>query len=151
MRNDKKTPHSDCRTFALDGIGNLSRREFIRLNLALLVMAGMSSCSWPYEPHDDRREFRIFRVNDLLALRFELRNLRIEHRLRKPARLMRIRDDEDALLLVDFPGQHILEQAYPEKEGADSIMPPARSRIASPSRLVFKIPPDRGPINLKQI
>ena len=148
MRNDKKTPHSDCRTFALDGIGNLSRREFIRLNLALLVMAGMSSCSWPYEPHDDRREFRIFRVNDLLALRFELRNLRIEHRLRKPARLMRIRDDEDALLLVDFPGQHILEQAYPEKEGADSIMPPARSRIASPSRLVFKIPPDRGPINL---
>jgi hypothetical protein len=148
VRNDKRRPHNDPVALALDGIGNLSRRDFIRLNLALLVMAGTSSCSWPYAPRDKRSEFRILRVDDLLALHFELHNLRIEHRLRKPARLVRIRDGEDALLLVGFPGQHILEQAYPERAGADPIVLPAKSRIARPSRLVFKIPPDRGAIDL---
>lgn len=148
MRNDKKTPRSDHAALALEGVGNLSRREFIRLNLALLALAGTSSCSWDHEPRDERSEFRIFRVDDLLALRFELRNLRIEHRLRKPARLVRIRHGEDAFLHVGFPGQHILEQAYPEGENTDPIVLPAKSRIARPSRLVFKIPPDRDPIDL---
>lgn len=133
---------------ALDGVGNLSRRDFIRLNLALLVLAGTSSCSWPEESLDERSEFRIIRADDLLALRFEMRNLRIEHRWRKPARLIRIRDGEDALLCIGFAGQHILEQAYPEAAGTDQIMLPARSRIARPSRLVFKIPQERDSIDL---
>ena len=72
MRNDKKKQRNDHAALALEGVDNLSRREFIRLNLALLVLAETSSCSWPYEPRDERSEFRIFRVDDLLALRFEL-------------------------------------------------------------------------------
>lgn len=148
MRNDKKTPRNVVSVHAPDGSGNLSRREFIRLNMAFLVLAGTSSCGWPDAPPDERNAFRILRVDDLLALHFELQNLRIEHRLRKPARLVRIRPGEDALVRVGFPGQHIIEQAYPEGKHTEPILLPARSRMARPSRLVFKIPHGSDPIEL---
>ena len=110
------------------------------------MFAGSSGCSRPDEPVDERNGFQIVRVADLLSLRFELRNLRIEHRRRETARLVRIRHDEDAFIMVRFPGQHILEQAYPPD--ADPIVLTADSRIARPSRLVFKLPPEREHIEL---
>jgi hypothetical protein len=148
VRDDKKTPDSVYAVNAADGAGGLSRRDFIRLNLALLVLAGTSSCSWSDAPADDRSAFRILRMEDLLSLRFELHNLRIEHRWRKPARLVRIRPGQDAFVRVGFPGQHILEEAFPEGRHAGPVVLPAKSRMARPARLVFKIPPGRDPIDL---
>jgi hypothetical protein len=148
LPNDRKSSSDHRAALTADLTGGLSRRDFIRLNLAMLVLAGTSKCSWPDDPLDEPGEFRIIRPADLLALNFELLNLRIEHRRRKPARLKRIRRDEDALLVVRFPGQHILEQAFPNAADSDSVTPPVKSRIARPSRLVFKIPPDRDPIEL---
>lgn len=135
-------------TLAPDSAGGLSRRDFFRLNLALALFAGASGCSRPGEPPDTRDAFQIIRVDDLLSLRFELRNLRIEHRRREPARLVRIRPDEDGVILVGFPGQHILEQAYPADSETDPSVFPARSRIARPSRLAFKLPAERDHIDL---
>ncbi len=148
MRNDKETPGSVYAVSAADGAGDLSRRDFIRLNLALLILAGTSSCSWSDATPDERSAFRILRMEDLLSLRFELQNLRIEHRWRKPARLVRMRPGQDAFVSIGFPGQHILEQAFPEGQHTEPIVLPAKSRMARPSRLVFKIPPGRDPIDL---
>ncbi len=88
----------------------LSRRDFFRLNLGLVLLAGSSGCRRPDEPIDQRNAFNLFRATDLLSLRFELQNLRIEHRRREPARLIRIRADQDAFIVVRFPGQHVLEE-----------------------------------------
>ena len=105
MRDDRKRPRGDGAAIARDDLLLLSRRDFIRLNSSLILLAGTSSCSWPEEPVDDRTEFRIVRAADLLTLRFELRNLRIVHFRNRPSKLVRIRPGEDALLRVGFPGQ----------------------------------------------
>jgi hypothetical protein len=135
-----------------DAAGDLSRRDFMRLNAALLAAAGLHACGWPDErpdiPPDTRSSLRLLRAEDLLALRVELHNLRIEHRRGQPARLVRIRAGEEALVAVGFPGQHILEQAYPEAAGSEPIRLPAITRIARPSTLVFKLPPNIGHIDI---
>ena len=148
MQNDRKSSNDDHSAPPADVFGGLSRRDFIRLNLAMLVLAGTSRCSWPEDPAEDLNEIRIIRPADLLALSFELQNLRIEHHRRKPARLKRIRRNEDALLVVRFPGQHIFEQAFANSKDIDSVEIPVKTRIAHPSRLVFKIPPDRDHVDL---
>lgn len=148
LHDNHNASDSDNEALEPDSVKTLSRRDFFRLNLALLLFAGSSGCSRPDEPLDQRSEFRIIRVDDLLSLRFELRNLRIEHRRREPARLVRIRPDEDGVMLVGFPGQHILEQAYRVNGETDPSVFPARSRIARPSRLAFKLPAERDHIDL---
>ena len=148
VSHDRSTPIGRQDSLTADRLGNLSRRDFIRFNLALLALAGTASCRWPDDLPDERSTLRLMRAEDLLALTFEWRNLRIQHRGRQPARLVRIRENQEALLIVGFPGQHIFEQAYPGSTASGSIVLPARARIARPSRLVFKLPPERPYINL---
>ena len=90
-------------------------------------------------PRDQRSFLRWVRADDMLSLGFEFRNLEIEHRYRKPARLVRIEDADDAFLVVHFPGQHIAEQAFSDEDNRDNAIP-VESRIARPSRLVFRLP-----------
>ncbi len=61
---------------------------------------------------------------------------------RGPPRLVRIDESSDALLVVGFPGQHIAEEVFNEAaSGQDaSISLPVRSKIAQPTRLVFRVP-----------
>lgn len=120
----------------------ISRRDFIRLNATLFVIAGTTACSRPDEAPDERTAFRILRTDDLMALHFRLQNLRIEHRHARPSRLVRINEHEEALLFVDFPGQHIAERAYGVFQDSEDVPVevPAPALIAHPSRLAFTLP-----------
>jgi hypothetical protein len=105
----------------------------------------------------------VARRDDLLLLRFELRNLKIEPG--SPPRLKKA-GSGTALLVVHFPPQTITEQTFFEAKpadfenpdppnpeitkdkpdppgGSESLEgPPIKARIAGESRLVFKIPDD---------
>lgn len=113
------------------------------LSAGLVVLAGAGGCSPPVGPPDERGEFRVLRPDDLLSLHFELRNLRIETDGRGPPRLVRIDDAADAYLVVQFPGQHIAEEAFGAAGTSGQFAPiarPVRSRIAQPTQLVFRMP-----------
>lgn len=112
------------------------------LGAALAVFAGTKGCSRPGRVPDERSELRILRPEDLLSLHFELRNLRIVDAGWGPARLVRIDESGDAFLVIQFPGQHIAEEVFNEAvSGQDpSIALPVRSKIAQPTRLVFRVP-----------
>ena len=134
----------------VDAFNALSRRDFIRLNSALLLAAGTVGCSPTDDPPDLRTGFRILRAEDLLSLKFKLQNLQIVHTYGRPSRLVRIRGNEDALLLVGFPGQHISEQTYQalEETKDDPVSLPARSLMARPTELVFRLPANVGSVEL---
>ena len=114
----------------------------MHLGAGFVVLTSIGACSRPVGPPDDRRELRVLRPEDLLSLHFELRNLRIESGGWGPARLVRIDDARDALLVVTFPGQHIAEQAFRNatSDPLAAVALPVRSRIAQPTRLVFRMP-----------
>jgi hypothetical protein len=133
-----------------------SRRDFLKLTSAWLALAGSSSCRWPDEPADERSEIHLLRADDLLSLRFRFHNLRIVHRRGRPANLVRIRAEEDALVVVELPGQHVAEPAFPDDADSGSGGPvrlPLASRMAGPSRLVFKLPAgaDQVPLTLESL
>jgi hypothetical protein len=86
------------------------------------------------------------RPHDLLVLDFDFVNLEIERR--NGRRFLRQVDTiGPALVIINFPPQHIAEEAFYETAaqcgpGADKVsVPPIRSRVASESRLAFRIPP----------
>jgi hypothetical protein len=90
-------------------------------------------------PADDRRFFRWLRGADMLSLGFELRNLRIEHRYRSNARLLRIDSAREAFLVVHFAAQHVAEQALGSGAQVPAALPVAGA-LAGASRLVFRLP-----------
>jgi hypothetical protein len=127
--------------------------------LAELVEAGLAA-SLPLQ---------VIRPNDLVVLEFRFVNLQ-----RWGSKLRRRTAGQAALLVVDHPPQSFGEQAVPEIDGAQQQSyasapdlnpygnktpptpsgppkppPPAQSatRIAGPSRLVFEMPADEGPID----
>jgi hypothetical protein len=77
----------------------------------------------------------VCRGDDLLALTFELVRLRIDLQGEAGPQLVPI--GPDAYLIVEFQGQHIVEDAFTSDIAADA--PPARSALAAPSRLVFRL------------
>ncbi|NYT63793.1 hypothetical protein H0A66_15855 [Alcaligenaceae bacterium] len=86
----------------------------------------------------------VVRPVDMLALRFELRNLSVA-----PGTPPRLRKDGkgQAVLVVHFPPQSFAEQAFFEtRPGAPGTekpeAPPVRARIAGESRLAFNVPDD---------
>ena len=104
----------------------------------------------------------VVRPDDLLALEFEFSNL---GRIAGWKVLKRIANDKPAYLIVHFPPQHILEQAFYEKEnwtidkveeqyirkdpddlhppqGDDDLKIPVGARLSGSSRLVFQMPDD---------
>ena len=86
----------------------------------------------------------IVRPDDLLALCFELKNLRLRTGFFRRPRLERCGVGE-AHLIVHFPPQHIAEQAFLltlETIAPDPpTPPPVQSRIAGPTRLAFRLLP----------
>lgn len=133
-----RTPFAHPRSLPVNAEG-LSRRQFLALNSALLLSSALPGCSSPAMPGDERRFFRWLRGEDMLSLGFELRNLRIEHRYRSNARLLRIDSAREAFLVVHFAAQHVAERAF----GSDAEEPgelPVAGALAGPSRLVFRLP-----------
>lgn len=97
----------------------------------------------------------LLRPDDLLNLSIECYNIRLDHS--DPGRPALVRDSQDisAFLAVQFPSQHVQEQAYFEvrKANGDPSQydepPPfekgrAGAHAAGPSRLVFRLP-ESGP------
>jgi hypothetical protein len=125
----------------------LSRRQFLALNSALLLASTLPGCSGRDMPPDDRRLFRWLRGDDMLSLAFELRNLRIEHRYRSSARLLRMDAARDAFLVVHFAAQHVAEYAVASGTQAP-VEGPFPAALAGPSRLVFRVPDDLGELVL---
>ncbi|MEE4108133.1 MAG: hypothetical protein V2I24_02230, partial [Halieaceae bacterium] len=117
----------------------LSRRQFLALNSALLLSSALPGCSSPAMPADERRFFRWLRGEDMLSLGFELRNLRIEHRYRSNARLLRIDTAREAFLVVHFAAQHVAEQSF-GSDAPTSPELPAAGALAGATRLVFRLP-----------
>jgi hypothetical protein len=83
----------------------------------------------------------VLRPEDLLILRFELRNLRLrDHWFSKPW-LERIDRTKPAFLIVHFPPQHVAERAFSVDQA--NTDPPDRkrmdSRLAGESRLAFRL------------
>lgn len=94
---------------------------------------------------------RILRPADLLELEFTFVNLRLEKPSHGPHQLRRITASQAAYVVVGFPPQHVQEQAFfetaaemdeddpaSEEPTADDI--PVKTRLAGPSRLVFRLP-----------
>ncbi|CAA9269603.1 MAG: hypothetical protein AVDCRST_MAG93-2575, partial [uncultured Chloroflexia bacterium] len=100
----------------------------------------------------DRLVIRALRKEDFLDLTFELVNLHAEG---EPSRLVRSAANEPALLIVHFPPQHIVEEAFRQDDAAPKIPGPApvRAMLAGPSRLVFELPEDQSdwPLTLETV
>jgi hypothetical protein len=106
----------------------------------------------------------LLRPEDLLTLRIELRNLRLDTKDAKNPKLVVDKPKEAAYLIVNFPPQSITEKAYFETAANISTNPlfntfppppplpgspdpldapgSVAALISGPSRLVFKLPPD---------
>jgi hypothetical protein len=104
--------------------------------------------------------FDLLRPDDLLTLRVEAVNLRLDTSRPAQPRLVVDRPHRAALLIFQFPPQSIAEQAFfqtapvappgfnpppvPPPQSTDDPLPPpggAASRMAGDSRLVFRLPP----------
>jgi hypothetical protein len=91
----------------------------------------------------------VIRPEDLLILSLEFRNVNFDPPT--PGNPARISGAAGAYLIVRFQPQHVIEQAFfqasgfdpPPAPGGESPPPPGQvqSRLAGPSRLVFRVPP----------
>lgn len=104
----------------------------------------------------------VIRSEDLLALTFRFVNLTYKAPAGgQPARLERTEAGKPCYLVVEFPPQHIAEQALFEADpnfqikppdpdagntGSEMQSPPLGARLAGPSRLAFRIPEKSGKI-----
>jgi hypothetical protein len=113
----------------------------------------------------------VLRPRDLLVLEITFINLRIEKPAEGPRQLLRAVDKMPAYIVVGFPPQHLLEQAFFEEATEEKLKPkdppspgpgqgtyppepdknasteqpgpiPVESRLAGSSRLVFRVPSD---------
>jgi hypothetical protein len=92
---------------------------------------------------------RVLRPRDLVALEFTFVNLKIVSAASgEGLRLQRAQTGQPAYIVLGFPPQHLLEEAFwetaPEAPlpGLSDENPqhPVQSRLAGPSRLVFRVP-----------
>lgn len=110
--------------------------------------------------------FDLLRPDDLLALTVELRNLRLDKANPKRPLLTVDKAADPAYLIVHFPPQSIVEQAFfetsqiaspqynqpppqpPDPNTSDTLLPPGKvaARMTGPSRLVFQFPKNFKPI-----
>ncbi|MDA3832925.1 MAG: hypothetical protein PF495_05970, partial [Spirochaetales bacterium] len=88
----------------------------------------------------DPIKFNLVRPEDFLNLQFEFANFKLENNL------LEIDNTKDpAFFIVNFPSQHVREQAF-EEFGTYNV--PVQFLRAGNSRLVFKVPSDHPPIPL---
>src|SRR5262245_32786896 len=90
----------------------------------------------------------VVRPDDLLVLRFGFVNLSPDPD--DPGRLVRVRPDEDAHVVVGFPPQHVQERAFDESAaGKEPLAPaPVAAVLAHPSRLAVRLPGDQTELAL---
>ena len=98
----------------------------------------------------------VIRPEDLLYLTFDFINVKLNIATTEPPTLKLIDGSKQAFVIVNFPPQHIGEQAFFVNDDAhfpllpfqesDPIMNPVDSRMSGPSRLVFQIPNGSEPI-----
>lgn len=87
----------------------------------------------------------VLRADDLLVLRFDFYNLRLQS---GPSGKQVASDGAgDSFIVVHFPPQHVAEQAFAEDNPNDPLLPPPVSaRLAGESRLVFHVRPALLPL-----
>ena len=78
----------------------------------------------------------VVRRDDLLALTFEFKNLRLAE---DSQRLVLIDANKPAYVIVHFPPQHLAERAYEGLPSQALPWPPIPSRLSGPSRLAFRL------------
>jgi hypothetical protein len=83
---------------------------------------------------------RVVRSDDLLVLRFEFFNLVIDPNAASPRRLVRRTPGQEARIVVHFPPQHILEEAFAANVGPPTQATSIRSRIGGTTHLAFRVP-----------
>ena len=127
--------------------GGMSRRTFLQTGSLVLVSVStpqvLTGCGGDHAedgtPEEDVR-IRIVRPDDLFVAELALFNL-----VRQGAdELVKKSASKPAYLVLHLPRQHVLEATV--DEGADPPAPPVASRIAGPTRLVFRAPDDAGAI-----
>ena len=88
--------------------------------------------------------FDMLRPGDLLSLRVETANLRLDRKDPRHPKLVIQESGQPALLIIHFPPQSIIERTYLEADGSgsDPLDAPGRvvTRMSGPSRLVFQLP-----------
>ena len=89
---------------------------------------------------EPNHQFDVLRADDLLSLHFEFYGLSLTTSPDQPPRLTRIAG-QSAFIVVRFPPQHVIEEAFPFGDLA-SRQPPYAAAIAGPSSLAFKVPDD---------
>lgn len=96
----------------------------------------------------------VTRAEDLLSLQFRFVNLGLQAAADKPVSLGRLRPNDPAYLIVEFPPQHVAEEAILERAEEFKDLPgnppssgplpginnPVRARLSGGSRLVFRLP-----------
>ncbi len=85
----------------------------------------------------------VHRREDFLTVTFDFRNLRLTNGT--PKRLVKRVASQPAYMIVQFPPQHLADQAF---AGSDSLAAPGdvQTRLAGPSRLAFEIPGAQLPL-----
>ncbi len=85
----------------------------------------------------------VHRRDDFLAVTFDFRNLRLTNGT--PRRLVKRQANQPAYMIVQFPPQHVADQAFLE---TDQFAAPGdvQTRLAGPSRLAFEIPGAQLPL-----
>jgi hypothetical protein len=101
----------------------------------------------PVARQTQRKNFSadILRADDLLVLRLDFYNLRLQ----SGASGKEVVPDGagDSFIIVHFPPQHVAEQAFIEEDPSDPLLPPPiAARLAGESRLVFYLNPTLLPL-----
>src|SRR5687768_12804898 len=118
---------------------------FVRTVIVELLVPGPPS---PVRRQQQRKSFSVdvHRADDLLVLRLDFYNLRID----SGAGGKRLVPDApgDSFLVAGFPPQHVAEQAFAEDNANDPLLPPpVAARLAGESRLVFHLNPALLPLD----
>jgi hypothetical protein len=147
-----------------DGRWRFTRRSFLKYSGAAAAAAGVRpgigralalSESRFGRAATSNPVFDVVRARDMLALSFELFNLKLLKRGQagpgsaQTARLTRVVPGRPAQIVVLFEPQHLAEHAFfevndpsePGDPGNETLTsPPVASNLAGPSRLAFKVP-----------